>query len=274
MKLFDFNPNSNKPLLHLAHANGFPPETYRRVVEPLLPHYHVVSLLARPLWGTTPPEWLKSWHQLADDLRVGLKELGAQEVVGVGHSLGGVMTLYAVIAEPELFSHVVLIDPTMLSPQLLWRFKLMKLVGLEARKFLIRGALRRKRNWENAQEAYEFFRGRQLFKTWSDETVKAYTASMTAPSPEGGVYLIYPPEWEARIYKTIPTDIWKFANKLTRPTLVIRGETSNTFTIDSEKAFRKADPKAEIKVIPGAGHLVAQERPKEVGEWILKFLNG
>jgi len=274
LKLFDFNPTSNQPLLHLAHANGFPPETYRKALEPLFNHYHIVSLIARPFWGTTPPEWLKSWSQLADDLKTGLKEMGAQKVVGIGHSLGGVMTLYAAVQEPDLFSHVILIDPTMLSPKLLWQIKFMKLFGLEARSYLIKGALRRKRTWESREAAYDYFRGRQLFKNWSDEMVKAYSDNMTAPSPNGGVYLVYPPEWEARIYKTIPTDVWKFAERLQQPTLVVRGQDSNTFTADSEKAFRKSNPRAEIKVISGAGHLVAQEKPEELGQLLVKFLKG
>jgi pimeloyl-ACP methyl ester carboxylesterase len=272
IKLFEFNPGSTKPLLHLAHANGFPPQTYQKSLEPLFPHYRVISLPSRPLWGDTPPEWLKHWSQMADDLLEGLKGLGPQKVIGVGHSLGGVLTLYAAVKQPELFSQVILIDPTMLSPKLLWQIRLMKLFGLEARSWLVKGALRRKRTWESTGEAYQYFRGRQLFKNWSDEIVRTYTASMTATSPMGGVYLIYPPEWEARIYKTIPTDVWKFAKLLQQHTLVIRGENSNTFTLDSEKAFRKANPQVVFKVIQGAGHLVPQEKPKEIGDLMEDFL--
>ena len=272
MRLYDFNPGSGKPLLHLAHANGFLPPTYREALEPLYPNYHIISLPARPLWGDTPPEWLRHWSQMADDLLEGLKGMGAQKVVGVGHSLGGVLTLYAAVKQPDLFSHVVLVDPTLLSPKLLWQFKFMKLFGLEARSYLIKGALRRKREWENPEAAYQYFRGRQLFKNWSDEMVRSYTESITATSSTGGVYLAYPPEWEARIYKTIPTDIWGFAKRLQQPTLVIRGENSNTFTADSEKAFRKANPRAVLKVVQGAGHLVPQEKPEEVGRLILDFL--
>jgi pimeloyl-ACP methyl ester carboxylesterase len=104
--------------------------------------------------------------------------------------------------------------------------------------------------------------------------VKSYVDSVTGPSPEGGVQLIYPPEWEARIYKTIPTDVWKFAKVLQQPTLVIRGETTNTFTADSEKAFRKMNPNTIFKMVPGAGHLVPQEKPAEVGCLISDFLQG
>ncbi|HTC22116.1 MAG TPA: alpha/beta hydrolase [bacterium] len=272
MNFYDFNPGSEKPLVHLAHANGFPPQTYQKALQALFPHYHVVSFPARPLWGDTPPEWLKDWSQLSDDLLEGLRSFENQKIIGIGHSLGGVLTLYAAVKQPDRFSRIILIDPTMLAPKLLWQIKLMKLFGLESRSYLIKGALRRKRTWENREEAYQHFRSRGLFKNWSDEVVTAYTDSMTGPSPTGGVHLIYPPEWEAQIYRTIPTDIWKFAAMLQQPTLVIRGETSNTFTTDSEKAFRKANLGAIFEVVQGAGHLVPQERPEEVGGLLMDFI--
>lgn len=270
--LYDFNPRSGKPLLHLAHANGFPPATYRQALEPLFPHFHVVSFPFRPLLGGTPPEWLRSWAQLADDLLEGLKEMGSPPVTAVGHSLGGAVTLYAAVRRPDLFSKVILLDPTLLSPKLLWQIRLFKLVGFEARSFLVKGALRRKKAWENQEEAYQHFRNRKLFQNWSDAMVRTYTESMTGPAPGGSVQLTYPPEWEARIYETIPTDVWKFVARLQQPTLVVRGEMSNTFTADSEKAFRKKQTHADFRIIEGAGHLIAQEKPTETGKLMLEFL--
>jgi pimeloyl-ACP methyl ester carboxylesterase len=202
----------------------------------------------------------------------GLNRFPGQKVIGIGHSLGGVLTLYAAIKRPDLFSRLVLIDPTMLDPKLLRKVRWLKFFGMDARADLIQGALRRRRVWESTQAAYAYFKGRPLFRTWPDETVRAYAESMTGPSPEGGVQLIYSPEWEARIYRTIPTDVWKYAKRLSLPTLVIRGENSNTFTVESEKAFRSANPDVSFAVVPGAGHLVPQEKPKEVTDLLKKFL--
>ncbi len=272
MKYYEFNSLKDKPLLHLSHANGFPPPTYVRALTPLLSDYHIFSFYSRPLWGDCPPETLKHWSIFSEDLLEGLKEISAKKVIGVGHSLGGVTTLYAAVKNPDLFSHVILIDPTMLSPKLLWQIKWMKLFRLEAREGLVQGALRRRRSWESREEAYQSFKGKSLFKNWPDEVLRAYLDSMTAPDGAGGQKLIYPPEWEARIYQTIPTDIWKYAKLLKQPTLVIRGETSNTFTSESEKAFRKANPHISFAVVKGAGHLVPQEKPDEVGQILLEFL--
>lgn len=269
---FDFNPGSTGPFLHLANANGFPVETYRQTLEPLLYQYHVVSIPTRPWWGTTPADWLRSWEQMADDLLEGLEGLGFRGGVGIGHSLGAVLTLYSAVRRPGLFSRVILIDPTMLPPSFLWRVRLLRLVGLDARPRLVEGALRRRRTWESGEAAYRYFRERKNFTSWSDSMVRAYTDGITAASPSGGVRLIYPPEWEAQIYRTIPTDVWQKAALLRIPTLVIRGAASNTFTGESERAFRKAFPAAQFKAIPGAGHLVVQEKPDEVSKVVRDFL--
>ena len=272
MTPFDFNPDSPRPLLHLSPANGFPAATYRKILEPLLASHHAVSLPMRPLWGDTPPRWLKHWDQMAEDLAGGLAELGAKGIIGVGHSLGGVLTLAAAVRHPELFSRVILLDPTLLAPGFLWKIRLLRCVGFEARSFLVKGALKRKRNWGSAEEAYVYFRSRRLFADWTDEIVRTYVENNTAPSRDGGVALVYPPEWEARIYQTLPTDVWKSAAKLRQPTLVIRGERSNTFTAQAEKAFRKAAPQAVFRLVPGAGHLLAQEKPGIVGSFMREFL--
>jgi pimeloyl-ACP methyl ester carboxylesterase len=273
LNFYDFNPGSQKPLLHLAHANGFPPSTYIRALTPLFEKFHVISFYARPFWPNCPPaETLKDWSVFADDLLKELREVKAKKIIAIGHSLGGVATLYAAVRQPELFSHVILIDPTMLPPAFLRKVTLMKWLRMEARKDLVQGALRRRRQWDSREQAYQSFKEKPLFKKWPDEILRAYVVGMTALSEKGGVKLTYSPEWEAQIYRTIPTDVWKKAALLHRPTLVIRGENSNTFSAESEKAFKKVDPSASFAVIKNAGHLIPQEQPDKIGAIILNFL--
>jgi pimeloyl-ACP methyl ester carboxylesterase len=143
---------------------------------------------------------------------------------------------------------------------------------MEARTDLIQGALRRRRHWDSREQVYQSFKEKALFKKWPDEILQAYVDGMTAPSEKGGVDLVYPPEWEAQIYRTIPTDVWKKASLLRQPALVIRGETSNTFTAESEEAFKKTNPSASFAVVKNAGHLVPQEQPDETGRIIVDFL--
>jgi pimeloyl-ACP methyl ester carboxylesterase len=276
MKFYEFNSAPGRPLVNLACANGFLPQVYVRALQPLFGEYHVVSLYARPMWDNCPPESLIAWPQLGDDLLAGLEPLTDQPAVGIGHSSGGIATLYAAIKRPERFSRLVLLDPTLLPPYALRYIHLLRLLGRGDRLLLVQGALRRRRAWDSTEAAFASFRQKSLFKRWPDDVLRAYVESMTTPDNEsdsnGKVHLTYSPEWEAQIYRTIDLSVWKLPAKITHPTLLIRGELSDTFTETSERLFRKLNPHVQIVTVRGAGHLVPQEQPGQVGKLIADFL--
>ena len=276
LKLFDFNPENalGKPLVNLAYANGFPPQIYRAALEPLFKDYHVISLHARPLWGDSAPapESLTSWEQLGNDLLAALDGFTDQPVIGIGHSVGGVATLFAAVKRPDRFSRLVLIEPTLLAPHLLWAMRLLESRGNRQRRGLVEGALRRRSTWKNTDEAYQYFKGKRLFARWPDEVLREYVTSLTAPGADGNIHLTWSPEWEAQIYRTLITDGWKLPRRLKPPTLVIRGNLSDTFTTASALTFRLLNPRARMALVHGAGHLVPQEQPAAVGQLIVDFV--
>ena len=259
-------------LLHLAHANGFPPGTYRPLIDHLRDHHQVVALTSRPLWPGSRPESAPSWHPLADDLIRGLNALGMQSILGVGHSIGGVLTMWAAVRRPDLFRAVVLIDPVILPPATLALLRLMRAVGLEGRQPLVRGALRRRRTWPNRHACFEHYREKAFFSRWSDGSLWAYVEAGTRPTADGQVELTYPPESEAHIFATSPVDVWQAVPELQVPTLVVRGRETNTFRAASHRRFARLAPNARFSVIPEAGHLVPMERPEETAEAIRRFL--
>ncbi len=273
MKIYEFNEGRGKLLVNLAYANGFLPQTYRRALQPLFDHYRVVSIHVRAMWENCPPESLKNWPQMGDDLLAGLDGLtDDRPVIGIGHSMGGVATLYAALKRPERFSHLILIDPTLMSPGVLWRMRLTRLLGMEARLPLVQGALRRRQQWDSTEDAYQYFRSKPLFARWPDDVLRDYAQSMTVPADNGGVRLAFDPRWEAQFYRTVPTDVWKLPGRVQQPMLVIRGELTTTFGEASAANFRRLNPRAHIVTVKGAGHLVPQEKPDETGKLIADFL--
>src|SRR4051812_22540794 len=157
IKFHDFNraqgkPTDNKPIVHLTYANGFPPETYERALLPLFDKYHVISIQLRPLWDKpTPADQLKHWSQFSDDILAALDEITDQPIINIGHSFGGMATIYAALKYPERFSKLVLIEPTMLSPFILAMLWFIKHTQKTPRVALVEGALRRRTIWENKQ---------------------------------------------------------------------------------------------------------------------------
>ena len=264
------------PDIHLAHANGFPPGAYEPLAAVLRADYHLIGLPARPLWPGSRPESAPTWQPMAGDLIEtldGLARSGAisPPIVGVGHSLGGVLTLWAAIRRPDLFQAVVLIDPVILPPSRLRLLWLLRLVGLHRRLPLVRAALRRRHTWPSRQACNEHLASKPFFAGWPVASLKAYVNSGTQGRPDGQVELIYPPEWEAHIFATTPTDIWRYVPQLRTPVLAIRGERSPTFPAGSMARLARLLPQAHTVTIPDSDHMVPLERPAETAEAIRDF---
>ena len=276
MKIYEFNNAPGKPLINLAYANGFLPQTYTRALKPLFADYRVVSIHARPMWDDCPPDSFHNWTQFGDDLLEGLDSLTDKPVIGIGHSMGGLATMYAAVKRPGRFSKIILLDPTFSPPPYLWIAGLIRAVGLGHRLPLVQGALRRRREWESVEAAYASFRKKALFSRFPDDVLRAYAESITTPSTngngKGGVRLAYSPEWESRIYQTIPTDVWRLPGKINVPILIIRGELTDVFVGGSVAAFRRANPGAQITTLAGVGHFVPQESPEQTGQAIAEFV--
>jgi hypothetical protein len=48
------------PVVHLAHANGFPPGSYHLLADALIERYRVIALPSRALWPGSRPESLRA----------------------------------------------------------------------------------------------------------------------------------------------------------------------------------------------------------------------
>ena len=262
------------PLLHLAHANGFPPATYRALVRKLI-GYHCLGYEARPLWGDGDPAKFHHWSELAMDLTRFLTQVAAGPVIGLGHSLGAVTTLFAAAARPDLFRAVVLIDPVIfplhMSPVLAVAEKL----GLSRRVRLPTLTRRRRMEWPSKEAVFDAYRRASVFARWGDSALWDYVAAVIEDRPDGGARLRYPREWEARIFETVPPDSWLAMPRLRSiPTLVLRGELSTTFTALALRTMRWFLPGARFTQVEGADHFVPMTHPEMAAELVLAFLEG
>lgn len=260
------------PLLHFAHANGYPPGAYRPLLERLAERYRVLAMATRPLQAGSRPEELDDWAQLADDLIAFLEQHVAEPVIGAGHSLGGVLTLMAALKKPELFRSLAIIDPSLFSRRRLTAWRAIKAAGLGERLHpLIPLTLKRRRRFASRDEMFARYRRAAIFRRIDDDGLRAYVESI-AVDRGGGVELGYSPEWEARIYYTGIPDLWGELPGLTLPTQVIYGSGSDTFSLRARAALRRAMPQAHFHEVAGAGHLVPLEKPDEVAR-IMSVVN-
>jgi pimeloyl-ACP methyl ester carboxylesterase len=261
--------------LHFLHANGYPPDCYKPLFELLKTRYHVFGMKLRPLWDDSKVEEIHDWHPLSDDLLQFLTTGGLTPTIGVGHSIGGIVTLRAALRDPGKFRALVLLDPVLFVPSFLVMWNLVRALGLGNKLHpKIAGALKRRRDFDNLDMLFQGYRSREVFKYMSDESLRAYIEGITRPKADGGFELAYSPEWEARIYLTglRDFDLWRELPKLQIPTLIIRGAETDTFLENTADLVKKKNPKIQIKTLEKTTHILPLECPQKVYDIIRAFL--
>jgi len=286
-----FDLDTSGQSLHFLHANGYPPECYKPFLELLQSQYHVFGMLLRPLWPESNPNDIRDWSLFSQDLlhflastastrRESASPLSAKsnttQVIGVGHSIGAIVTLRAALRDPSKFRALILLDPVLFVPSRLIWWKFFYTFGLGDRVHpLIKGAKKRRRVFENLETVFRRYRSRNIFRYMNDENLQIYIEGITQPTGDSTFELIYSPEWEAQIYRTglQDFDIWRDLPKLEVPTLFIRGAETDTFLENAATLVKRKQPKAWVETLDKSTHLLPLERPREVFDMMQSFLH-
>ncbi len=279
LPLLRFGGDDVKPTLHLAPANGFPPQTYIPMLRPLMSAYQVVSFPPRAMWtNDAPPSVYEGWNYLADDLLQGIAEQGFENIIAVGHSFGGVGSMLAVIRVPQLFRALILLDPTIMLPPMLDLLRHAWDNDLVDHNPLVQSAKRRRTHFESADAFYERIKDKSIFQDWDAEALRLYAESGTKPADDG-VTLTWSSAWEAYYFSTVHHTIWDDLPKAKGlvPTLILRGGTSDTFVPEAYERVQPILPDATFAEIDRHGHLFPQSAPRQTAEviqdWLLTTLS-
>lgn len=269
-----FDLGSSGSPLHFLHANGYPPECYKPLLELLQSEYNVFGMLLRPLWENAKPEDIKDWRPFSEDLLHFLSSTQSAPVIGVGHSIGAIVTLRAALSDPAKFRALVLIEPVLFLPQRLIAWKLIRAIGLGYRLHpKIAGSLRRRRTFDDLDTVFRRYRNREVFRYLRDENLHIYIEGITKPK-NGRYELVFSPEWETRIYFTglRDFDLWRELPKLQVPMLFLRGAETDTFWEEAAELVKRKQPTARIETLDRSTHLLPLERPQEMFDIMQSFL--
>jgi pimeloyl-ACP methyl ester carboxylesterase len=267
MEFTDFG--GDGPVMHFAHANAYPPGSYRRMLEPLTADRHVKCLHWLPLVQPDHHPHFRRWVELIPDLIDFIETECDPPILAGGHSMGATITILTAVRRPDLFRALALIDPVMLPLKYVLSLQLTP-ERWRSRIPIIRKALNRPDCWETRQAAFDFHRRARVFRRMDDEALWDYVNAGTRECEGGGYKLSFPREWEARIYATCPW-IWPALKRCRVPMLAVRGEHSDTVLDESWRSWRRLHPKARFLQVPDAGHLVPMERPQTISNAIADF---
>lgn len=273
--LIELAGESGAPTLHLSPANGFPPQTYRPLLRRLRRH-HCVCLPPRALWGDqAPPAEYRDWGTDAADLLAGLAAHQLRDVVALGHSLGGIVSMLALLKTPSRFKALIMLDPPILLPEVL------KAIGdawdgdAVDHLPLVQGARRRRQIFASREDAFDRFRQKPVFADWSDEALWLYVRHGIVRCQDSGDFkLVWNTDWEAHYFATVYPHIWEALPKLAGapPVLLVRGGESDTLVDEAYERAMSLAPTLEGIEMDGQGHLFPQAAPEETARLIDEWL--
>ncbi len=262
------------PVLHFAHPNAYPPTCFRQFLAPLTASYRVIGQVQRPLWPGQQPEDVTDWRALADDLICFFDQEGLQGVIGMGHSLGAAVTMIAAVKRPDLFRHLVLIDPVFLAPSMLEMAAQLPDGG--AGNPYVMAARNRRNRWSDEQAAFEHYRPKAVFARFSDEALWDYVNSNITPDGQGQVTLRYTREWEAHFYSLLVQQgraAWEALPQVKQPTLAVRAQETDTLFPEAWQLWQQLQPEATFVEVPHVSHMLVLERPLQIASMIQHYLD-
>lgn len=257
-----------KSQIHFAHANGFPSAAYQALFEPLERHYRLSNI---PLLGHDPKYPVtNNWTHLLDQLIESVETKASEPVIGLGHSLGGALTLMAAVKRPELFKAVVLLDvPTFNRFESLFIFAA-KNAGFIDRVTPARKSKTRRTQWASKEEAFAYFKSRSLFENFDERCLWDYINNVLQTNSEGTCDLSYRLDVELAIYRTLPHTLVYDRSMLAVPLAVIAGRESNM--IQKHQYLRMKNKLGFHGLrVPGS-HMFPFEYPDEAAQHIRRIL--
>ena len=214
-----------RDIIHFAHANGFPSGTYRKMLSCLQQRYVVTAIDKLGHDPRYPVD--DNWESLVEELTDHIEGSAEKPVVGLGHSLGGVLTFMAAYRRPQLFSKIIMLDPPLVYGPPSMLIFLAKKLRIIDRVRLVSQTKKRRTRWPSQEEAEAYFRRISLFRRFDPDCLRDYVRYGTT-SVEGGVMLSFDVNIEASIFRTTPHNMTSLQNRLGVPGAVIVGENSYT----------------------------------------------
>ncbi len=260
----------SQPVIHFAHANGFPTGTYACLLEPLRSQFRIIG---RPCFAHHPAYPVDhNWQSLVDELLASIEQQASQSpVIGLGHSLGGVLTYMAALKRPDLFTRIILLDPPLLTGLDSLGLKLAKRFGWIDR-VTPAGITRGRRNhWPDRQAAVADFQSKKLFRNFDPRALEDYVTHGTTPDPQGGLRLAFDPGIEVAIFRNLADNLSGSHRRLQRRVDLIRGTQSDLITVARMKKFEQMG--FICHQVPG-GHMFPLENPHATRQCLMQLLSG
>lgn len=253
-------------VFHFLHGNGFCSRTLEPFACSLRQQASSKSdLLFTDLPGHgISPQSKKSqpdWNEMALQVADSIASRSNGPVVGIGHSMGGVITLLAAARFPELFSRIILLDPVLFSSEIILFQRLMRKTGLWSRTKLVNSVRKRRSQWPDKQTMIDSLRTKKLYKDWDEQALALFAEYGAKTNEDGSVCLACSPDWEGSIFGSYPRGLWGAVRNLSVPTDIIVASQSYGFISRSVDRACRANGNVQRHDFDGS-HCFPMEAPE------------
>lgn len=246
------------PVVLLLHGFGASLQTWDDWTTALQDHWRVIRIDI-PGFGLSGPAVNQDYSDAADVARVIalLDQLGVQQVIIAGHSMGGRIAWNLAAAHPERVSKLVLLapdgfpDPKAKSDK---TYEVPTLMGLMPYS-LPQWALRM------GGVAPAFADQRKL----TPQLMQRYHDMVLAPGVRGATL--------ERMRQTRNSDPVARLQSIQVPTLLLWGEKDAFIPVSNAQDYLKAMPQAWLVTLPAVGHVLHEEAPQTSVQAVLDFLS-
>lgn len=261
-----------KPLLHFAHANGVPSQVYRKLFDSLSDVYDIIYV---PLIGTdqrypVDNHWNSMTQQVIDSI---VQKAQGRKVIGLGHSLGAVLTFKAALQRPELFEQVIMLDPPLIMGKESFALHIAKTLGLKAVDTMSPAALslRRRDHWDSREQAAELLRPKGFYQDFDLDCFNDYIQyALTEDHVRGGVELTIPKMAEVNVFRTNPS-LWWLPQAQPKVPVQLVVASKGPFLARKFPQLVKKKFGIPFRVVEG-GHMFPLEQPADVARLLKEII--
>ena len=195
-------------------------------------------------------------HTYAADVLKLLDQLGIADAVFFGTSLGGIVTMLMSTTDSERIAGAVIND---IGP-------VVEDSGVDRLRIYV-GKATAMVSWKDVAEAAALRNG-IAFPDYTPDQWERFARRLYSERPDGSIQADY----DMRIADAFASnkgtpdyDPWSLIDGLAdKPVLIVRGETSDLFSVETAERMLSKLPKAELVILPGIGHAPALDEPEAI----------
>jgi len=218
-------------------------------------HYHILALDMR---GHGESDWAETYslRDGAADLAGLVDALKLKNIILIGLSLGGLMSMLYAAENSESLSRLIIVD---IGPEL----------NMEGLAHIAKDLASEPECFASAEEA--FSRLKQVQPLNSDEVIRHQVAHALKRCEDKKLRFKYDPAL-CRLNLESPEWLWGHLKRIKCPTLVIRAEHSDVLSEATARRMIALLPQGSLTEIPDTTHTLVGDNPEAFEQVVRKFL--